>query len=264
MGLDGNVEQIVSTPDEKGDPHLNQVIDVCPDEESTTVEIQTDLISPRTRSVMIIQNDVVETLRARAAILSKNWADKENLAPVLARRLRDFEFAQKKRRKYLGETRKFGILGMYDFLSAVRQDVDWADEAAFRRSNCLPYQRWSDYVNSTANLSNIPIFAYSILIICTISLIVSIGLNGWEFESFSRNPSFGPSQSVLLKMGAKHSGLIVNSFEVWRLVTPMFLRKLALECLQCTHALRLNLLFITRRWRNNPFPLELLCNILYW
>lgn len=136
--LDGNVEQIVSTPDEEGDPHLNQVIDVFPDEESTTVEIQTDLISPRTRSVMIIQNDVVETLRARAAILSKNWADKENLAPTLARRLRDFEFAQKKRRKYFGETRKFGILGMYDFLSAVRQDVDWADEAAYRRSKTLP------------------------------------------------------------------------------------------------------------------------------
>ena len=138
MELDGNVEQIVTTPDEEGDPHLNQVIDVYPDEESTTVEIQTDLISPRTRSVMIIQNDVVETLRARAAILSKNWADKENLAPALARRLRDFEFAQKKRRKYFGETRKFGILGMYDFLSAVRQDVEWADEAAFRRSKTLP------------------------------------------------------------------------------------------------------------------------------
>lgn len=53
----------------------------------------------------------------------------------------------------------------------------------------------------------------------------SIGLNGWVLEAASSNPSFGPSAEVLLKMGAKQSQLIVNSFEVWRLFSPMILRK---------------------------------------
>ncbi len=46
--------------------------------------------------------------------------------------------AQKKRRKKFGAARKFGILSLYDFLTAVREDVEWAEDAAFWRSNCLP------------------------------------------------------------------------------------------------------------------------------
>lgn len=53
----------------------------------------------------------------------------------------------------------------------------------------------------------------------------SIGLNGWVLEPASINPSFGPSAEVLVKMGAKESQLIVNSSEVWRLFSPMVLRK---------------------------------------
>ncbi len=68
-----------------------------------------------------------------------------------------------------------------------------------------------------------PFFVYGILFVCTLSLLVSIGLNGWVFESFSTNPSLGPSPEVLLKMGAKQSDLIVNSYQIWRLFTPMIL-----------------------------------------
>ena len=60
------------------------------------------------------------------------------MAPNLARRLRDFEFAQKQRRKSFGISRKWGLLALYDFLAAVREDVEWVDDAAWRRANCLP------------------------------------------------------------------------------------------------------------------------------
>jgi hypothetical protein len=132
------VHQILEVPSPKEANVIHQVVDSANPDDSMAVQPHHELLTPRTRTAMIIHNDVLETIRERAAILSKDWADKDNLAPSLARRLRDFEFAQKKRRKMLGKTRKWGILGMYDFLSAVRQDVEWAEEAAFRRSNCLP------------------------------------------------------------------------------------------------------------------------------
>jgi len=47
-----------------------------------------ELITPRTRTKMIDHNQVVETLRERAAILSKDWVKDDNLAPSLARKLR--------------------------------------------------------------------------------------------------------------------------------------------------------------------------------
>lgn len=97
-----------------------------------------ELITPRTRSAMIDHDQVIGTLRERAAILSTDWCTQDFLAPTLARRLRDFEFARKKRRKMYGRSREFGVLSLYDFLSEVRVDIEWAELAAFNRSNCLP------------------------------------------------------------------------------------------------------------------------------
>jgi len=46
-----------------------------------------------------------------------NWANNdEELSPALERRLRDFEFAQRKRRETYGNERPWGILGLYDHL----------------------------------------------------------------------------------------------------------------------------------------------------
>lgn len=91
------------------------------------------------------------------------------------------------------------------------------------------YLRWYDFVESKKIGSNRPFFAYGILLICSITLIISIGLNGWTFESMTRNPSIGPSAEVLVQMGAKQSDLIVNSYHVWRLIAPMILRKFILS-----------------------------------
>lgn len=96
------------------------------------------LITPRTRSAMIDHDQVIGTLRERAAILSTDWCTKDFLAPTLARRLRDFEFARKKREKRFGKSRQLGLLSLYDFLSDVRIDIDWVELAAFNRSHCLP------------------------------------------------------------------------------------------------------------------------------
>ena len=87
------------------------------------------------------------------------------------------------------------------------------------------YLCWSDFIECKQNGTRRPFFAYSILVICTLTLIISIGLNGWAFESFSTNPSLGPSPQVLMQMGAKQTDLIVNSYEIWRIFSPMILRE---------------------------------------
>ena len=131
--LYGNVSQILEESEEKSEcrhPHLELIT-------PRTCQVQ-ELITPRTRTVMIDHNQIVETLRPIAVTLSVDWGSNDYMAPNLARRLRDFEFAQKKRRKTLGIARKWGLLALYDYLAAVREDVEWVEDAAWRRSNCLP------------------------------------------------------------------------------------------------------------------------------
>jgi hypothetical protein len=87
---------------------------------------------------MIGQEDDVAKLRLLAGQLSADWRGQDFMAPALARRIRDFQFAQEKRRKTYGDERPWGILGLYDHLAGIRIDVEWAEDAASRRANGEP------------------------------------------------------------------------------------------------------------------------------
>ena len=91
----------------------------------------------RKKNMIDSEQDLAQ-LRLLAGHLSIEWRGKKFIAPALARRLRDFQFAQEKRRKKFGNERPWGILGLYDHLAAVRMDVEWAEDAACRRANCEP------------------------------------------------------------------------------------------------------------------------------
>jgi hypothetical protein len=69
----------------------------------------------------------------------------EKINPTLMRRLRDFSFAQQKRRETYGEKTPWGIIGLYDHLTGIRTDIEWAEDAAWRRENNEPYLSWSDF-----------------------------------------------------------------------------------------------------------------------
>ena len=77
-------------------------------------------------------------LRVLAGQLSRDWRGSDFLAPALACRVRDFQFAQDRRRKKYGDERPWGILGLYDHLAAIRVDVEWAEDSAWRRANGEP------------------------------------------------------------------------------------------------------------------------------
>lgn len=87
---------------------------------------------------MISREEDIAQLRLLAGKLSADWKGPDFMAPALARRIRDFQFAQDKRRRKYGDERPWGILGLYDHLAAIRVDIEWAEDAAWRRANGEP------------------------------------------------------------------------------------------------------------------------------
>mmetsp|Transcript_31197 Transcript_31197/g.47782 ORF Transcript_31197/g.47782 Transcript_31197/m.47782 type:complete len:968 (-) Transcript_31197:195-3098(-) len=172
---------------------------------------------------LVDSEEDISRLRLFAGRLSADWGDLNLLAPDVARRIRDFQYAQEKRRKKYGDERPWGILGLYDHLSGIRLDVEWAEDAAWRRLNGEPYLSWADFEASKKKGNGRPFFTYFALFICTILLIASIALNGWTVERFTENPMIGPSAYTLIRMGAKDTYLIVNEGEAWRLVSSVVL-----------------------------------------
>ena len=169
------------------------------------------------------KEEEVQRLRLLAGKLSPDWGNSDFMAPALARRIRDFQFAQEKRRKKYGDERPWGILGVYDHLSAIRIDVEWAEDAARRRANGDSYQSWADFDDNKKRGSNRPYFTYILLFLCTAVMIASIAANDWSIEPLDENPMIGPSAETLVLMGAKDSFLIVNENEGWRIVTASVL-----------------------------------------
>ena len=140
----------------------------------------------------------------------------------LSRRLRDFQFAQQKRRQKYGVRRPLGIFGLYEHLAGIRTDVEWAEDAAWRRFHGEPYLSWSDF-EACKNLGlNKPFFVYFMLAFCTIMLFVSI-IENPGFESSAVNPMIGPSAQTLIDLGAKDTSRIVDDGEFYRLFSPMVL-----------------------------------------
>ena len=164
-------------------------------------------------------SDDIDQLRLLAGKLSTEWQPGSMAAPALLRRIRDFQFAQEKRRKKYGDEKPWGILGLYEHLSSIRIDVEWAEDQAWRRSNGLPYLSWAEFDESKSSASNRPYFTYFLLVVCTGMLIASIAVNGWKVAPISENPMIGPSADTLIIMGAKDTALIVNDNEGWRLIS---------------------------------------------
>lgn len=167
--------------------------------------------------------DDIARLRLLAGPLFTHNNPNTTFAPALARRIRDFQFAQEKRRCMYGDERPWGILGVYDHLSSIRIDVGWAEDAAQRRANGEPYQSWADYEASKKTGRHRPYCTYVLLLVCSGIMVASIAVNGWTVEPLNVNPMVGPSAETLIWMGAKESRKIVVDRDGWRLLTSSVL-----------------------------------------
>lgn len=91
----------------------------------------------RDTNMIISQQDLLN-IQNIAGKISVNWKGSKLVAPSVARRFVDFQFARMKRKEQLGSASPWGVLGLYEYLASVRTDVDWAEQAAKRRANGEP------------------------------------------------------------------------------------------------------------------------------
>ena len=147
------------------------------------------------------------------------------LPPEMERRTLDFRLAQSKRRTKYGAAHHLGgVYGLYQHLSSVRIDLEWAEDAAWRRQNGEPYLSWQDFDEARLQgIRNVPWFTYSLVLICSIMMIVEFGVNNWKVEPLSVNPMIGPSADTLIKLGARNTIMIVADGEWYRLFAPLIL-----------------------------------------
>jgi membrane associated rhomboid family serine protease len=146
-----------------------------------------------------------------------------SLSPELQRRVRDFRLAQDKRRIKYGEPTRWGIFGMYAHLESVRTDLEWAEDAAWRRDANQPYLSWNDFELARQQQAHKPWFTYVFIIICTLMLLVELGINGWHVESLKVNPMIGPSAQSLIRAGARETTLMVDQGQWFRIFSPVIL-----------------------------------------
>lgn len=146
-----------------------------------------------------------------------------SLHPTLQQRVRDFRFAQRKRREKHGTQKPWGIFGLYAHLADIRIDLEWSEDAAWRRENGEPYLSWADYEKARNKGINRPFFTYMTMLVCTVMMIVIFSLNNWKIEPLSVNPLIGPSAEVLIEAGARETSLIVNEGQWFRLISPLVL-----------------------------------------
>ena len=153
-------------------------------------------------------------------------SDPENLKslhPMLERRVRDFRFARRKRHEQQGGHKPYGIFGLYAHLADIRIDLEWAEDAAWRRENQEPYVSWADYEQARDKGMNRPFFTYLAMFVCTIMMFVVFAMNDWKVEPLNVNPLIGPSAKVLIDAGARVTPLIVNEGQWYRLLSPLVL-----------------------------------------
>lgn len=116
-----------------------------------------------------------------------------------------------------------GIFGLYAYLSELRIDLEWAEDAAWRRNNARPYLSWTDFDALHNKGTNRPWFTYFLLFVCTIMMVVEFGLGGWKVAPMSENPMIGPSPEALIRAGARYTPLIIDEGQWFRIFSPIFL-----------------------------------------
>lgn len=150
-------------------------------------------------------------------------------------RVQDFWTARFLRRnKYGNPLPARGVYELFQYLADLKLDLEWANEAAFRRkrngsqtivstvSAATPYLSWTDFEAAHKQQWYVPYFSIVIMVLCTVSLIVSFALNHWKMEPLRVNPMVGPSVQVLIRMGALDSTLLVWEHKEWyRLLTAI-------------------------------------------
>ena len=180
---------------------------------TSTAAVAAAAAAPRQYSI----HELVETLGQEEGHLS-------HLQPELQRRVLDFRLAQQKRRQVHGTQQRWGIFGMYSYLQSVRIDLEWAEDAAWRRRHGAPYLSWADFDQERRKSTRIrPYFTYVLIALCSLMMIVVFAMNDWKVEPMQVNPLIGPSAETLVRAGARDTEKIIDEGQWFRIFTPLAL-----------------------------------------
>ena len=148
--------------------------------------------------------------------------DLSNLPPRIRRRVKDFHFAQKERSKLQAFQSK-GIISLFANLSDIRSDLRWAEDAAWRRENGMPYVSWVDFEAKRRQGLQRPYMTYSLAFVYGVLMVVCFGANDWKVEPLRVNPFIGPSPETLLRMGALNTQTMIKTGSWYRIISATFL-----------------------------------------
>jgi membrane associated rhomboid family serine protease len=117
----------------------------------------------------------------------------------------------------------YGMDGLFQYLQHVQVDLEWAEDASWRRLQGKEYLSWSDYTTIhgvlTRRNTTTTWFVYCFMLVFTGMLIFTFHENDWNFVPLSVNPFVGPGPNVLLRLGALHREATLQDDEYYRLVT---------------------------------------------
>ncbi|KAL3940973.1 MAG: hypothetical protein SGBAC_004581 [Bacillariaceae sp.] len=209
------------------DVNLDDAVDELSEGSSLSTDVEDGAESSDDDYSIEETNKALERSDTIATFLLHTMHDKINestLDPRLGRRTRDFAFAQSERTKR-GETRN--VMGFYFLiteLAIIRADLQWAEDAAWRRENGMPYVSWEDYEDRRKQKSwKRPYLTYATLIVHFCMMIYIFYLSGWKPEPLDVNWTFGPSIDILQAAGGLDTLDMAENGNYSSLVTATFL-----------------------------------------
>ncbi|CAJ1968870.1 unnamed protein product [Cylindrotheca closterium] len=142
----------------------------------------------------------------------------------LGRRARDFQFAQSERARKGKRPQLISSLEIFNHLADIRADIQWAEDAAWRRENGEPYVSWEDFEKKRKQKSwKHPYLTYLILISHCCMMVYQFYVSGWAFAPLKENPLFGPPAKSLFDAGGMRAKDMIESGSWWRLLSAAFL-----------------------------------------
>jgi membrane associated rhomboid family serine protease len=135
---------------------------------------------------------------------------------------RDYQSARLCRRAFGGYASPFGAVGLFQHVAQVRTDLEWVESKANSRQSRSRCLTWHEHEKQKQTLP-IPFVSYTLILLCTVLLMVTFYVGDWHLERLSRNPSIGPSMETLLAMGALSTRQIMEHDEWYRLFTATIL-----------------------------------------
>ena len=132
----------------------------------------------------------------------------------------DFARARSLREQMGSSSPLMGIFGLYQNIVDLRNDLEWANDAAYRRLHKEPYISWKAFLKNKADHGDY--VSVAIVGVLWVYMLAAFAVGGFEFAPLRNNPMLGPTADTLIEAGAVHQPLLEH-VGYMRLFSAIFL-----------------------------------------